>query len=376
VAFSHAGDLLASTSFDQTIELWDTRKWQRITILKGHLSGTHSIGFLPRNRLVSGGSDGAVKLWSTTPKSSSTSTVSLQHDLADELVNERLGALSVDGSAIVMLRNDGSGILVDTRQPAIAAEMRLPFSDLTKVAVHNGTSGTLVALARKNSVISLWDPVNQKRAGDLQTRSSQRTYAMKFSRDGRRLAARSGGRTQVWDTTSGSELPAWSDRLLSAADLQFSPDGRMLACGEENGTISFWDVETARPLFSLTGHSRRINRIAFSVDGSRLGSTAWDGTARAWDLRSRREIARVYGTKTSFYRVSFSPNGSRLCVSEYDNTVLFDIGANRQVARLKTFTPVFVDDDTFLGFSSTELWHWRPPSVATIDAMGNRMSEW
>jgi WD40 repeat protein len=148
----------------------------------------------------------------------------------------------------------------------------------------------------------------------------------------------------------------------------------MLACGEESGAISFWDVETGQALFSLSGHSgRRINRIAFSADGSRLGSTGWDGTARAWDLRTRREMARAHGSKTSFYRVSFSRDGSRLCFSEFDNTVIFEIDTGRQVARLKTFTPFFVDDDTVLGLSSTELWHWRPPSVAAIDAMKDRV---
>jgi WD40 repeat protein/tRNA A-37 threonylcarbamoyl transferase component Bud32 len=370
MTFSGTGDLLVTTSFDGTMELWNTRLWQRIAILKGHTSLVNSAAFLPGDsRLVSGSSDRTLKVWSTNPEHSPTSTLSLAPDLVNELVNGNLGALSVDASTAVMLTTNGTGILVDTRQPAVIAEMHLPLNDAMKVAVHRGTNGTLLALVRVGGIISLWDPVNQRHAGDLNVLNRQTTYALKFSRDGRRLAARSGGHTQLWDVASRSELPAWSNRLLPAADLQFSPDGRMLACGEENGTISFWDLETGRALFSLPGHSgRRINRIAFSSDGARLGSTGQDGTARAWDLRSRREIARVHGAKTSFYRVSFSPNGSRLCVSEYDNAVLFDIEANRQVARLKTYTPVFVDDDTVLGLSSTELWHWRPPSIAAIDA--------
>jgi len=332
------------------------------------------VAFLPGDeRLMSWSSDGALKLWPVRPERSSKDVVSLSPDLAIELVNDKLGALSVDGSVVAMLAGDGSGILVDTRRPAIAAEIRLPFRDATKVAVHSG--GTLLAVARTNvPVISLWDSLGQHHAGDLRMDRTQAVHVLRFSRDGHRLVARlPGSRVYLWDVNSHTELPAWKDRSLRAADFQFSPDGRTLACGEDTGQISFWGVESGQLLFAFTGHTRRINKIAYSADGRWLGSTSWDNTARVWDIRSRREIARVLGSNTGFYRVSFSPNGSRLCVSEYENAVLLDIETRRPVAKLKTYTPVFLDDDTILGVSRTELWRWHPPAIAAIDAMEDRV---
>ena len=89
---------------------------------------------------------------------------------------------------------------------------------------------------------------------------------------------------------------------------------------------------------------------------------------RVWDLATRREIARFRGSRTSFFRVSFSPDGKRLFVNEWSDALLFDLEANRQVARLKSFTPLFLDEDTVLGLSEKDLWHWRPPALAEIDA--------
>jgi hypothetical protein len=85
-------------------------------------------------------------------------------------------------------------------------------------------------------------------------------------------------------------------------------------------------------------------------------------------LPARREIARFHGSRSSYFRVSFSPDGTRLFVNEWDDAILFDIEAERQVARLKSFMPVFLDEDTVVGLSQNEMWQWRPPSLAEIDA--------
>ena len=155
---------------------------------------------------------------------------------------------------------------------------------------------------------------------------------------------------------------------MAAETARFSPDSTQVAFGHSNGTISVWEVASGRRLLELTGHKENINRVAISSDGRRLASTSWDSSVRVWDLGTRREIASFRGSRTSFYRVSFSPDGKRLFVNEWSDALLFDLEANRQVARLQSFTPIFLDADTVLGLSETELWHWRPPSLEAIDA--------
>jgi len=45
VAFSAAGDRLASTSYDETVRVWDAKTGQPLHTLKGHTSGVTSVAF-------------------------------------------------------------------------------------------------------------------------------------------------------------------------------------------------------------------------------------------------------------------------------------------------------------------------------------------
>ena len=64
VAFSPAGDLLATGSSDTTIRLWDLDKQRAVAALTGHTSKVHCVAFSPDGRtLASGGNDGTLRLW-------------------------------------------------------------------------------------------------------------------------------------------------------------------------------------------------------------------------------------------------------------------------------------------------------------------------
>jgi WD40 repeat protein len=64
VKFSFDGSLLASSSLDQTIKLWDFRTNKCIKTLKGHTNRVVSVAFTPDDKfLVSGSYDETIKIW-------------------------------------------------------------------------------------------------------------------------------------------------------------------------------------------------------------------------------------------------------------------------------------------------------------------------
>src|SRR5262249_42560700 len=68
--------------------------------------------------------------------------------------------------------------------------------------------------------------------------------------------------------------------------IAFSPDGKLLACGERQGSIRLIEAATGklRKTFSKGGHSSEIRHLAFSSGGGTLASSARDGKVCLWSL--------------------------------------------------------------------------------------------
>jgi hypothetical protein len=112
---------------------------------------------------------------------------------------------------------------------------------------------------------------------------------LKFSSDGRLLAASNlGSQLTVWDTAMGVEVLSF-DQRSRVNRLAFSPDGRFLATGtdainEGNFRVRLWDVGTGQELRALSGHRAFSLPVAFSPDGRLLLSGSFDMTALVWDV--------------------------------------------------------------------------------------------
>ena len=63
----------------------------------------------------------------------------------------------------------------------------------------------------------------------------------------------------------------------------FSPDGRYLVTGKQNGTVQVWDAGTGEPVGTLGTHDREIRGVVFSRDGEHLASASGDGMVKLWD---------------------------------------------------------------------------------------------
>ncbi|MDB5391173.1 MAG: hypothetical protein JWM11_6819 [Planctomycetaceae bacterium] len=151
-----------------------------------------------------------------------------------------------------------------------------------------------------------------------------------FSPDGKILAAGcNDGSAKLWDLVSGKELRHWQAHDGTYCRVSFSPDGKTLATGcgtkflgKSDLRIRLWSVPSGKEIGSLTGHQGGVNSIAFSPDGKLLLSGSnpilggQPGEARLWNLVTLKEIESLKGHKDGVVAVSFSPDGKSFATAE------------------------------------------------------------
>jgi WD40 repeat protein len=81
---------------------------------------------------------------------------------------------------------------------------------------------------------------------------------------------------------------------LRLTALAFSPDGRVLATGADDGSIGIWDVPTRTLRETFSGHAAGVNALSFSPDGATLYSGSADGSVFVWDVRGLRRLGRPF----------------------------------------------------------------------------------
>ena len=175
-----------------------------------------------------------------------------------------------------------------------------------------------------------------------------RVRSMSFSPDGKTLAAGADdGKIYLWDVETRTVRTVLTGHAGSSSSdawvfsVSFSPDGKTLASGGNDGTVRLWNLVTGGQIAVLTGHIRYVNRVSFGRDGKTLASfSLHDKTVVMWDLVTRLPKFTISGyqalNRSLDQYVSFSPDGKTLAsIGSDDGAIhLWDVTSGRQRAAL------------------------------------------
>lgn len=106
----------------------------------------------------------------------------------------------------------------------------------------------------------------------------------------------------------------------------FSPDGRMLASGDSEGTIQLWNTDTRQHLKPLKGHEgpiKAVRSLAFDPAGQILASGSNDSTIRLWDTQTGEHLKTLEGHLGSISSIDFHPTDQILASGSSDETIRF-----------------------------------------------------
>ena len=388
-AFSPNGKLIAVASHDQTVSIWDAETHEQIAKLIGHEFRVNAVAFsVDGKRLYSGGQDAKICVWDIESLDRGRWPVAKAEACQWWGWCRPQVSYSPDGRVLATTRfqpADGSGLPGFTIRLAETLEVKetLAESGAVKTGVLYSPTANMIAVGDADGSLQFIDTDNPQEIRSIQLQQETNIYPMQFTPDGKRLVVgsrhertatddpmcfvlsaidrvlisswhlpRDYARTypltispdgslvasghadgvRFWSTTDPSNpihVPVGNPVIPEEGSLiwslDFSPDGKYLAAGNDSGFIELVDVKTRDVVGQFVGHLIYVGGLRFSRDGTRLasvGSGKSEGL-KLWDVESRRQILSLQTERQSYgnRHVEWSPDGKSIMTMGGDSRV-------------------------------------------------------
>ncbi|EJF58666.1 WD40 repeat-like protein, partial [Dichomitus squalens LYAD-421 SS1] len=335
IAFSPSSGHIASGLDDRTVRVWDAVEGKAVgKPFKGHTSRVNSVLFsLDGLQIVSGSSDSTIRIWDFGTQQTIRT---ISHPLLDGVLSL---SLSPDGKRIVSGCGNGGILIWDLETYGIGGGPLVGHSS-TVCAVSFSPDGRHIVSGSSDATIRIWSA--EEGASVESTRDASFSYPSKYkparildlrfgpllaySPDGRRIVSGSDdGVIEMWDADTGNSIGV-ALKGQSSKDIvcvRFSPDGRRLIVVSASKTPRVWDSTTLQPLGKrLRGHRDWVRDAHYSPDGRRIVSCSGDRTIRIWDAETYEcLVGPLCGHENKVDSVAWSPDGTRIASGSWDGTV-------------------------------------------------------
>lgn len=327
LAFSPDGRWLASVGADYRIVLQDPATGQTVVQEEAHQSWVEGVAFSPDGqRLATGGGVvvGEVKLWQFDP---SDNQLLLERTLPclpsgvrclTTVTNSAGDWLLACGShcgtvRLIELTYGGAVFTCSPGAPVLSLD-------------YAGPGNSLVSTC-KNGEVKLWQLPTLRHAGAVSAKyvgwEIENTYAISLSPDGRRAV--SGGRigvARLWEVDTGKFARALASFSNPINQVTFSPvDPNQLAVSS-NGEVRLLDLREERRIVLCRGHQDWVVALRFSPCGRWLVSGGEDGHVLIHDAHDGR-FASSLTVGGDVVALAVTADARHLAVSTEDGLLRF-----------------------------------------------------
>ncbi len=240
VAFSYDGARLASSSWDETVRIWDVHERGLLRTIGGYQAWVRAVDFSPDGKLVASGS--------------------LEHRL-------RWG--------VVLLSDSVTGR---------AAMTKLAHEGYVR-AVAFSPDGSLLASGSDDRTVKIWEVRSGTEVSTL-PRQHGSINAVAFSPTGTVLFTAAWGAVGVWSTETWHKVGALAGHSRGVRSLAVGPDGEFIATGDDEGVVRIWEAGSLQLVWTVPAHEAAVRSLAFHPQRALLASGCEKGLVKVWELPS------------------------------------------------------------------------------------------
>jgi WD40 repeat protein len=301
MAFRLDGKALLVSLDDGHIQIWDVKSRRRLgksVRLKGI---AQSVAFSPDGRTyLTGGSDRTARLWDAA--TGELAAPPIVHRATVQTV-----AYGNDGRTFLTAGSDGALRLWGIA-PELPRGLVLPHSSHVESVIFS-PDGRFAVTGSWDGTVRRWDTLTGEQLGEpMAHRSPVRSVAVSPG-GGTILTVTWGSEVYLW-TAADDPIARTLNHPVRVSKAVFSPDGRKVLTGGNDGSVRFWDMRQGVVVHEdVNAHPGGCTAVAFSPDGFSACTAGADGTARLWDAVTCQQRGPVLRHNGTIWSVAFSRDG-------------------------------------------------------------------
>ncbi len=357
IKFSPDGSLLASSSSNGIVHLWDAKSHKEIIALKGHTNRVYAVAFSQDGKLLaSAGADRTIRIWNIET-TECFAVLSGHTDGIRSLVfgfNENW-IFSGSYDHTIKVWNLQSQQCVKTLEGHTRSVWSLDFSQANKV----------LASGSEDTTIKLWNPITGECIRTLDGHET-RVGSLLFRDSCQELISSSSDSVKVWDIHTGDCLESINSESAWCSPLSISSVSGELSRSNQNHKIEMWNINPLGIIETLEGHNDLITSLAFSPKEEILASGSADQTIKIWSPRQKSALKTLQGLSDWTWSVDFNHDAT-LLASGYDDGLVRIWDVNKKSClhrflehRQSVCSVAFSNDGNLLAsgaYDSVKLWN-------------------
>jgi WD40 repeat protein len=306
VAFSPEGDRLAVASQSKAVQIWDLRAARLLRNVQ-QPDQAFSVAFSPDGtRLLVGNTGNPVTLWDAN----SGQLVRRLTGAADQVHHV---AFSPSGGEVAVASALLTTIdLIDPETGRLIRRLKgLEHGSNALYYLQNGKSIAAVGGGVEDTCCdgpTVWDTASGRLLWKAKTDAGEGVFDLAISPDAKTLFYPEGPNIVQHDVKSGTKIRE-SETPSGIWSMALSADGGTLATGHEDYNIRLWrSPPDGKLVKTLSGHVGFVHTLRYSPNGKWLVSGSDDGSIKVWDARSGALLVTLLATADGEW-LAMTPEG-------------------------------------------------------------------